>query len=156
MKALRTPLRSPARRALLARLLGAAALLSPLGAWAEERAERTRAAIAALLGDRTPEEGGIRLKAPEIAENGNTVPVAVAVDPPDGDTFVEAVHLFAEENPQPEVASFFFTRASGRASASTRIRLAKTQRVIAVAELSDGRALRASREVKVTIGGCGG
>ena len=114
-------------------------------------------AIAAFTGGAQMADTGVTLTAPEIAENGNTVPVSVTVDLPfTADQYVKAIHLFAEENPTPEVASFFFTPLNGKASASTRIRLAKTQRVIAIAELSDGRILRTANDVKVTIGGCGG
>ena len=107
---------------------------------------------------KTPEASGkIELDLPEIAENGNTVPLGIQVDSPmDEGNYVKAVHVAAEGNPRPEVASFHFSPMSGRASASTRMRLAETQNVVAVAEMSDGRVLMAKREVKVTIGGCGG
>lgn len=114
-------------------------------------------AMKALLGDRQPQEGRVSIDAPEIAENGNTVPVTVEVDSPmTEDDYVEAVHIFAEGNPRPEVASFHFMPANGEAVASTRIRLARTQNLYAVAEMSDGSVYMAKREVKVTIGGCGG
>ena len=113
--------------------------------------------IAKIAGDRKIEEGRITLDAPEIAENGNTVPIAVEVDSPmTEDDYVKAVHLFAAGNPRPEVATFHFTPKNGIAAASTRIRLAKTQKIFAVAEMSDGSLFMTSREVKVTIGGCGG
>ncbi len=145
------------RRTMVARSAASAALLASGIAIGDERIDRARTAIEKLTGERVSEDGGITLKTPSIAENGNTVPVSVAVDAPfTADHYGKAIHLFAEENPAPEVASFFFTSASGKASASTRIRLAKTQRVIAIAELSDGRILRTANEVKVTIGGCGG
>lgn len=114
-------------------------------------------AMAALLGDRQPQEGRVKIDAPEIAENGNTVPLTVEVDSPMTEQdYVKTVHIFADGNPRPEVASFHFTPASGEAVASTRIRLAKTQNLYAVAEMSDGSLYMAKREVKVTIGGCGG
>jgi sulfur-oxidizing protein SoxY len=104
-----------------------------------------------------PKEGRITLKAPEIAENGNTVPVTITVDSPMTDKdYVKAVHLVSEENPMPGLASFNFTPANGKAEVEVRIRMAKSQKLIAVAEMSDGTAWRAVREVKVTIGGCGG
>ena len=94
---------------------------------------------------------------PPLAENGNTVPVSVAVDAPQlEEKYVKAIHLFAAGNPRPEVASFHFSLRNGKAAASTRIRLAKTQQVIALAEMSDGQLMRTQNEVKVTIGGCGG
>lgn len=145
------------RRVMLSRSAATVSFLIPSFAFSDERLESARAAIAALAGDRLLEEGGLILKTPAIAENGNTVPVSIEVDAPfTADRYVEAIHLIAERNPSPNVASFFFAPANGRAHVSTRIRLAKTQRVIAVAELSDGRVLTAANDVKVTIGGCGG
>ncbi len=115
------------------------------------------AAMAEILGDATAEEGRISLDLPEIAENGNTVPLTVEVDSPmTEDDYVKAVHLFADGNPVPTVAKMNFTPRSGEAIASTRIRLAKTQKIHAVAEMSDGSFFTAAQEVKVTIGGCGG
>ena len=145
------------RRMMVTQSAALAALLASGIVMGDERIERSRIAMSKLIGERTIEDGGITLKTPSIAENGNTVPVSVTVDLPfTVDQYVKAIHLFAEENPTPEVASFFFTPLNGKASASTRIRLAKTQRVIAIAELSDGRILRTANDVKVTIGGCGG
>jgi sulfur-oxidizing protein SoxY len=127
------------------------------GSAARAALPEVEAAIAAILGDRTAEEGRISLDLPEIAENGNTVPLTVEVDSPmTEDDYVKTVHLFAEGNPLPEVAKIQFTPRSGEAVASTRIRLAKTQKIHAIAEMSDGSVFTATREVKVTIGGCGG
>jgi sulfur-oxidizing protein SoxY len=110
-----------------------------------------------ILGERAAEEGRIMLDLPEIAENGNTVPLTVEVDSPmTEDDYVEAVHVMTERNPDPEVATFHFTPRSGRAAVSTRIRLAESQTVHAVAEMSDGSVYTASRAIDVTIGGCGG
>lgn len=115
------------------------------------------AAMAEILGDKIPEEGRISLDLPEIAENGNTVPLSVEVESPmTEDDYVKAVHLFADGNPVPTVAKMNFTPRSGEAVASTRIRLAQTQKIHALAEMSDGSFFSATREVKVTIGGCGG
>lgn len=115
-------------------------------------------AMKALIGDVQPADGPmIKLELPEIAENGNTVPIKVSVDSPMTDAdHVKAVHLFSEGNPAPEVASYRFSTMSGRAEASSRIRLAKTQNVVAVAEMSDGKFYMTKAQVKVTIGGCGG
>ena len=110
-----------------------------------------------ILGDRTAQEGRIVIDLPAIAENGNTVPLTVEVESPmTEDDYVKAVHVMTERNPDPEVATFRFTPKSGRATVSTRIRLVESQSVHAVAEMSDGRIYTASREVEVTIGGCGG
>ena len=116
-----------------------------------------QAILTERYGDRTLTEGRIDMDLPEIAENGNTVPVAVAVDSPmTAEDYVKSVTIFAEGNPLPEVAMFHFTPRSGIAQAATRMRLAGTQNVVAVAEMSDGSLYMAKREVKVTIGGCGG
>ncbi len=103
------------------------------------------------------ESGRVTLEMPEIAENGNTVPLTVSVDSPmSSDDYVKRVMVVADANPRPGVATFHFTPKSGVAEASTRMRLAKTQNVIAVAEMSDGSFHMAKATVKVTIGGCGG
>jgi sulfur-oxidizing protein SoxY len=115
------------------------------------------ARIKELVGDGPIRDGRITLDVPEIAENGNTVPVAFEVDSPmTAEDYVKAVHVLAVGNPAPEVASFGFTPMNGVAAASTRIRLARTQNVVVLAEMSDGSVYRAQSEVKVTIGGCGG
>jgi sulfur-oxidizing protein SoxY len=145
------------RRDMLSCSVATMGLLVPGYALGDDRIEQARIAIARLVGARELKESGITLTTPAIAENGNTVPVSIEVDVSfTPDRYVEAMHLIAEENPAPDVASFFFTPASGKASISTRIRLARTQRVIAIAEISDGRVLGTANEVKVTIGGCGG
>ncbi|HXF53434.1 MAG TPA: thiosulfate oxidation carrier protein SoxY [Hyphomicrobiaceae bacterium] len=110
-----------------------------------------------ILGDATPTEGRIALELPEIAENGNTVPFNVSVESRMTESdHVKAIHLISTANPQPAVATFRFTPASGKASVASRMRLAQTQDVVALAELSDGKFLMARQAVRVTIGGCGG
>ena len=110
-----------------------------------------------FTGGKTPETGKVSLEAPEIAENGNTVPIGVSVESEmTADNFVRSVMILAEGNPRPGVATFHFSPLSGEATASTRMRLARTQNVIAVAMMSDGSAFMDKKEVKVTIGGCGG
>lgn len=107
-------------------------------------------AISAFTGGAAPSAGGISLTAPEIAENGNTVPVTVEAPG------AVAIMLLAAGNPTPGVATFNFGPASGDHMASTRIRLAQTQDVIALAKMADGSIAEARATVKVTIGGCGG
>ena len=139
--------------------VGAAALIGAQLAprTAHATAESVMEAIRERIGDKPAQDGRVSLKLPEIAENGNTVPLTVSVDSPMSERdYVKAVHIFAEENPLPNVATFNFTPASGLAVASTRMRLLKTQDVVAVAEMSDGSVYSARRTVKVTIGGCGG
>jgi sulfur-oxidizing protein SoxY len=106
--------------------------------------------IAAFTGGAEVGAGDIKLTAPEIAENGNTVPIEVS-----SETAVEILVL-AMGNPTPNVATFKFGKLSASSSASTRIRLAGTQDVVAIAKLGDGSFVQASSTVKVTIGGCGG
>ena len=106
--------------------------------------------IAAFTGGAEIGTGGLTLTAPEIAENGNTVPIAV--DAP-GAT---AIMILALGNPNPNVATFNFGPLAAAQSASTRIRLAGTQEVTAIAKLADGSFVQATATVKVTIGGCGG
>ena len=115
------------------------------------------AAVSKLTGGKEQASDKIVLDTPQIAENGSTVPISITVDSPmtDKDS-VKSVHLWADGNPIPNVASFHFTPMSGKAKVSTRVRLAKTQNLIAVAEISDGSFVIAKSEVKVTIGGCGG
>jgi sulfur-oxidizing protein SoxY len=113
--------------------------------------------VTTLVGDATPVEGGISLDLPEIAENGNTIPYTVRVESPMSEAdYVKAVHLLAPANPHPQISSFFFTPQSGKASVSSRMRLAQSQEVVVLAEMSDGTVYTTKRFVKVTVGGCGG
>lgn len=147
----------PTRRGMFALAAGGMAIsLSPRPASAQ-MSPATQAAVDRVLGARTMQEGRITLRVPPIAENGNTVPLSVSVESPmTAADHVKAIHLFADKNPTPDVATFQFTPAMGRASADTRIRLGQTQDVVALAEMSDGSLFLARAEVKVTIGGCGG
>jgi sulfur-oxidizing protein SoxY len=132
------------------------ALMLPLPATCEEP-QSWELAVKKVLGDAKPADGKAMLDMPEIAENGNTVPFTVSLDSPMTDKeYVKAFHIIATANPQPAVAAFRLTPQSGKATVSSRIRLARTQEVIAIAELSDGTFLMSKRNVKVTIGGCGG
>jgi sulfur-oxidizing protein SoxY len=119
--------------------------------------EDVAAAIKKLYGDKAIAAGKVKLEMPQIAENGNVVPLTLTVDSPMTDAdYVKAVHVFAEGNPIPTVATFYFTPMSGKAVCSTRIRMATTQNIVAVAETSKGELFTGKTEVKVTIGGCGG
>ncbi len=105
--------------------------------------------LAAFTGGADMVEGGIDLTAPEIAENGNTVPIAVSAPG------AVAIMIVSEGNPSPGVATFTFGEMA-QSEASTRIRLSGTQTIVAVAKMADGTFASAARAVKVTIGGCGG
>ena len=113
--------------------------------------------IKEFTGGKKPVEGKVKLDLPEIAENGNTVPMTVSVDSPMTEqSYVTDVVVIAPENPRAKVVTFHFSPASGVAEANTRIRLASTQDVIAIAKMNDGSLFMASKQVKVTVGGCGG
>ncbi|MEC8017300.1 MAG: thiosulfate oxidation carrier protein SoxY [Pseudomonadota bacterium] len=134
------------RRDTLGLGLGAVALTMlpmPVGAAADDR-------IAEFTGGADMADSGLTLTAPEIAENGNTVPIEVSAP---GAT---AILVLATGNPEPGVATFNFGPLAAVQAASTRIRLAGTQDVVAVAKMADGSFAKASATVKVTIGGCGG
>jgi len=131
--------------------------LSLLSEVARADTNDVNSAMSKIAGGKKIQSGKITLDLPQIAENGNTVPVGFTVDSPMTDNdYVKTVHLFSDKNPRHEVASFHFSPASGKASASTRMRMIKTQNVIVVAEMSNGSVYSGKKEVKVTIGGCGG
>lgn len=140
---------------------GAAALLAALfnalpEARAGERSAEFEAAFNALVGQATPGGDGIELDLPGAVENGDYVPVALSVESPmTAESHVKAIHLLSTLNPRATVATFRFTPLSGKARVTSRMRLAQTQEVIAVAELSDGTLLMTKRTVDVKIGGCG-
>jgi len=110
-----------------------------------------------FTGGKQAAEGKVKLDLPEIAENGNTVPMTVTVDSPMTEqSYVSEVLVVADGNPRGGVATFRFSPASGIAEANTRIRLAATQNITAVAKMNDGSFFTTTKQVKVTIGGCGG
>ncbi len=114
-------------------------------------------ALAKMTGSGKAMKGKVTLKLPEIAENGRTVPLSVSVDSPMSDKdYVKAIHIVAEGNPNPEVVTFNLTPGVGKAEISTRMRLGKSQNVVAAAVMNDGSVYKVSRFIKVTIGGCGG
>jgi sulfur-oxidizing protein SoxY len=139
----------------LAAIASLTAFLAPKFAMADEGA--VAAAIKKLYGDKKFDSGRIKLDVPEIAENGLVVPVNVEIESPMTEQdYVKAVHIFADGNPAPDIVTYRFTPACGKAAASTRARLAQTENIICIAEMSDGKLYMAKANVKVTIGGCGG
>jgi sulfur-oxidizing protein SoxY len=148
---------TPSRRSILVAggAVAAVSLLAPRLAWATPA--QVEAEIGKLYAGKALGEGKIKLDLPTIAENGLVVPLNFEVESPMTDKdYVKAVHVFADGNPNPGVASFYFTPMMPKAAAQIRMRLAQTQNIVAVAEMSDGSLYTAKREVKVTIGGCGG
>jgi len=136
-------------------VVGLASVSFGLSAFANEL--DTEEAIDAFVGDVEVSDGRLEIDLPDIAEDGHSVPIEVFVDSAmDDDDLVEEIIVLATENPNPGIATFKFSKLSGEARASTRIRLAQTQEIIALARMKDGSIHRASRSIKVTIGGCGG
>ncbi|HEX3501245.1 MAG TPA: SoxY-related AACIE arm protein [Stellaceae bacterium] len=150
--------RSSRRRFLAAsaRLAAGAGLASivagrPVGA----TPEALRGAIAEIVGDAQLREGRVTLEMPPLVENGNAVPLTVAVESPMTEAeHVKAIHVFNEKNPQPYVLTARLGPRAGRARVATRIKLADAQRVVAIAEMSDGTFWCASADVIVTIAAC--
>jgi sulfur-oxidizing protein SoxY len=113
------------------------------------------AAIRKVLGDAKIRKGKVTLDLPPLVENGNVVPMTVTVDSPmTKDSFVKAIHVFNEKNPQPNVISVQLGARAGKAEIATRIRLATTQKLTAIAELSDGSCWSDTQEVVVTLAAC--
>ena len=113
--------------------------------------------IAKFTGGKDAAKGKISLDLPEIAENGNTVPLSLTVQSPmTAESYVKEVMLIADGNPNAGVATLMFTPLSGKAEAAVRIRLAATQNVIALAKMSDGSLFTEQKTGKGTSGGCGG
>lgn len=122
---------------------------------AQATPESLRAAIAALTAGAPIQNGRVQLEIAELIDNGNTVPVAVQVQSPMTEAeHVRRIALLAEANPQPEVALFELGPANGRARVATRMRLATTQRVLALAQTSDGQWWQAQADVIVTLAAC--
>jgi len=144
------------RRQMLAVGAGAAALAGGLAAPALAKNDSDEL-IQAFTGGKKPVDGKVKLDLPEIAENGNTVPMTVSVESPMTEqSYVREVMVITDGNPRAGVVTFHFNPQSGLAEANTRIRLAQTQNVIAIAKMNAGALFTASKQVKVTIGGCGG
>ena len=112
-------------------------------------------AIRKIIGEGALQHGKVRLDVPPLVENGNAVPLTVSVESPMiGTDHVKAIHIVNEKNPQPQVISVTLGPRAGRASVSTRIKLADSQQVVAIAELSDGSFWSESADIIVTIAAC--
>jgi sulfur-oxidizing protein SoxY len=108
-----------------------------------------------LTGGVAPERGGVEIELPQIAENGNSVPMRVKVDNPmTPQDHVTAIHIIAERNPRPLVATFHLGPQSGRAEVGTRVRLAGTQKVTVLAALNGNRFRIGQMDVLVTAAAC--
>jgi sulfur-oxidizing protein SoxY len=112
-------------------------------------------AIRNVLGESNLQKGKITLDVPPLVENGNAVPVTIIVDSPMTEAdHVKAIHVFNEKNPQPHVISVALGPRAGKASVATRIKLADTQRIVGIAEMSDGSFWTGEANVIVTIAAC--
>ena len=149
----RAPPHHATRRRFLAGAgaLGLALSIRP----ADATPENMEKAIRDVVGEAKLNKGKVKLDLPPLVENGNTVPLTVSVESPMTQAdHVRRIHLFNEKNPLPNVASFHLGPRSGRASVATRVRLADTQHVVAIAEMSDGSFWTTQVHVIVTIAAC--
>ena len=143
------------RRTLLRHLSGAGILmtLGPAGAWATQ--EMVQEAVRQHIGTREPQPGGVTLRLPKIAETGNSVPLTVTVESPmTPDAHVLRLHVFVEGNPEPVAATYHLGARAVKAEISTRLRLARSQTVLALAEMSDGSVRSGTASIVVTLGAC--
>jgi sulfur-oxidizing protein SoxY len=112
-------------------------------------------AIRNVVGVAVVRNGKVKLDIPPLVENGNTVPMTVSVTSPmTADDYVKSIHVFNEKNPQPNIGNFYLGSHAGRGQISTRIRLADSQKIVAIARLSDGSFWSASIDVVVTLAAC--
>ena len=132
----------------------------PAGARAQGRDLRgtgkdMQAAIARVTGTARVAKGRVKLDVPPLVDNGNTVALAVTVESPMTATdYVKAIHIFSERNPEPVMMTFRLGPRAGRATVATRVRLADTQNLVALAEMSDGTFWSDTVPVVVTIAAC--
>jgi sulfur-oxidizing protein SoxY len=150
-----TPVTLISRRTMLRRLGAAGLLLAfwPADSWATP--EEVQQAIRQRIGDREPQPGGMTLTLPKIAETGNSVPLTVAVDSVMSvEDHVLRIHVFVPNNPEPVAVTYHLGIRAGRAQISTQIRLARTQTVLALAEMSDGSVRSDAASIVVTLGAC--
>jgi sulfur-oxidizing protein SoxY len=149
----------PSRRGFLTRTAGLAAAVGIVSSlpWAPSRAtpQAMEEAIRKIVGEAALRHGRVTLEIPELVENGNAVPLTVTVDSPMTDTdHVKAIHIVNEKNPQPHVISAALGPRAGRAKLSTRIKLADSQRIVALAEMNDGSFWSETADVIVTLAAC--
>jgi len=140
-------------------LAGGAAVLGAIPVITVRPAEATPAMLASAIqnvtGGAAVRTGKVKLDIPPLVENGNTVPMMVSVNHPMApEDHVRSIHVFNEKNPQPNIANFQLGPHNGRAQVSTRIRLADSQKIVAIAKLSDGSFWSASVDVVVTLAAC--
>lgn len=117
--------------------------------------ERLQALIREVIGEAIPTTGKVKLMLPPLAESGNSVPLKLQVESPmTRDDYVKSLHVFAEKNPRPVIARFHLGPQAGKAEINTRIRLAGTQHIYALAVMNNGSAWLGFAEVVVTTAAC--
>ncbi|MEG3641403.1 thiosulfate oxidation carrier protein SoxY [Magnetococcus sp. PR-3] len=146
-----------ASRAGVAAALVGTAIAAPKAAMADGHG-KVMANIKEHMGSGKYEEtASVKIDAPIIAENGAMVPVKITVDHPmDADNYIQTIAVFVDKNPTPFAGLYNMSPANGKAFVSARLKIGKTSQVRAVAKTNTGKLIGASKEVKVTIGGCGG
>lgn len=121
----------------------------------EATPETMAAAIRTVTGGAAVQSGKVKLDIPPLVENGNSVPMTVTVTSPMTPTdYVKSIHVFNEKNPQPNLGNFYLRPSAGRAQVATRVRLADSQKIVAIAKLSDGSLWSVTAEVVVTLAAC--
>jgi sulfur-oxidizing protein SoxY len=121
----------------------------------EATPEMMAAAIRTVVGGAVVQTGKVKLDIPPLVENGNSVPMTVSVaSPMTANDFVKSIHVFNEKNPQPNLGNFYLGPRAGRAQVSTRVRLADSQKITAIAHLSDGSFWSVTADVVVTLAAC--
>jgi sulfur-oxidizing protein SoxY len=149
----------PTRR----RFLGLAGCTAAIGALpvaihvspAAATPETMASAIRTVVGGAVVRTGKVKLDIPPLVENGNSVPMTVSVASPMTATdYVKSIHVFNEKNPQPNLGNFYLGPRAGRAQVSTRVRLADSQKITAIARLSDGSFWSVTADVVVTLAAC--
>src|SRR5882757_5003876 len=136
-------------------LSGGAAVLAVTLRPAEATPAMLTTAIRNVVGEAVVRTGRVKLEVPPLVENGNTVPMTVSVqNPMTTEDHVKSIHVFNEKNPQPNIGNFYLGPQAGRAQISTRIRLADSQKIVAIARLSDGSFWSATVDVVVTLAAC--
>ena len=151
--------RNTSTRRRFLRLAGSTAVIGALPIVSlrpvEATPETMATAIRAVVGGALVQTGKVKLDIPPLVENGNTVPMTVSVaSPMTANDHVKSIHVFNEKNPQPNLGNFFLGPRAGRAQVSTRVRLADSQKIMAIAHLSDGSFWSVTAEVVVTLAAC--
>jgi sulfur-oxidizing protein SoxY len=144
-----------ARRAVLGILVGSAMPTGLFASHAVASPDTMAATLQSILGPTKANVGRVKLEIPELAENGNSVPLTITVDSPmTAADHVKSIYILSPENPQPDIARFHLTPRAGRAKVSTSVRLATSQRLMVLAVMSDGSAWTTAADVIVTMSAC--